>query len=474
MSTNPVQLDSGSFQPFGASASAVAQPAPVQGAASQPTTLDPSTFQPFAATQASTSTPASTDPRNSGLARVAGDLDIPGNLETGALHGLAETGAGLMGLSERLANPSGDPNNERPWFTATKNWLQQHSQNSGTDTATKVEQSLGKGAEDIAEFFLGDEALKGLSLSQKLAKATKLAQLAEESPTLARVFKVGISALRSGAVGTGESAVKSGGDPASTILGGGTAGLLTAGLGGLGETINILRNAGGQDALQNGFRAILSKVAADNGVAPADPSASLYNTVKTVADNVAAKSQAAFKVLDAATEGRFQRFETALDNISKQIAENEGIDDDKVTALERKQSDVRDAQEQAFEDARKKGVDPALIDQAKKDWKTKSALNDLSNRVLPTVKGTPPDIAGPGSTPEQMNPGMMFDRAVKLYHTGRLADALGPDNAKALVQHLDRAAQAADTAKRLWTTIKFAAPAALSGYGGLELLKDIF
>lgn len=54
------------------------------------------------------------------------------------------------------------------------------------------------------------------------------------------------------------------------------------------------------------------------------------------------------------------------------------------------------------------------------------------------------------------------------------ADALGNDSATALVKHLDQAAQAANTAKRLWNTIKFAAPAALSGYGGLELLRDIF
>ena len=77
------------------------------------------------------------------MRRIANDIDVPDNLETGALHGLAQTGAGIMGIAERLANPSGDPNNERPWFKATKNFLNEHSQNTGTDTVSRVEQGTG-------------------------------------------------------------------------------------------------------------------------------------------------------------------------------------------------------------------------------------------------------------------------------------------------------------------------------------------
>jgi hypothetical protein len=352
-------------------------------------------------------------------------------------------------------------------------FLHTQAGDSNTPGSSTLANKVGNGLEDIGEFMAGDAALKSLSVGDRLLKVGRVAKTIEQSPLLTKAVSIGMNAIRNGAVGTAESAAKSSGDPTSTLLGGGTAGLLTAGLGGLGETINILRNAGGQEALQKGFRDILAKVAADNGVMPPDSGASLYNTVKSVADNIAQKSSAAFKALDDATGGKFQRFEDSLENISKAISENEGIDDEKVAALEKKQAQVKAAQEQSFEEAKAKGVDPATVEQARKDWRTKSALNDLSNRVLPTVKGTPPEIATAKSTPEKMNANGMFDRAVKMWHTGRLADALGNDNATALVKHLDQAAQAANTAKRLWSTIKFAAPAALSGYGGLELLKDI-
>jgi hypothetical protein len=461
----PVTADPSTFQPFGTQSATT--PAPVQPTP-QPTqngvTADTSTFQPFAASTA----PATTAPHNDELQygdSVLGNIaKTPLMALEGAGEGVFKTAAGASDILDRATGMT--PGTVNRFFHA------QAGDNNTPGTSTWANK-VGNGLEDIGEFMTGDELLKGLSVGDRLLKIGKITKTIEQSPLLTKAVSIGMNAIRNGVVGTAEGAAKSSGDPSATVMGGGTAGLLTAGLGGLGETINILRNAGGQEALQNGFRNILAKVAADNGVAPADSGASLYNTVKAVADNVAEKSRAAFKALDDATEGRFQRFENALDNISKQIAENEGIDDGKVAELEKKHAEVTAAQQKTFEDAKAKGVDPSLIDQAKKDWRTKSALNDLSNRVLPTVKGTPPEIASKGSTPERMNANGMFDRAVKLYHTGRLADALGNDNATALVKHLDQAAQAANTAKRLWSTIKFAAPAALSGYGGLELLRDI-
>lgn len=80
-------------------------------------------------------------------------------------------------------------------------------------------QTVGKVSEGVLEFFMGDEALKGASMAEKLKQATKLAEFMESSPRLAAALTTGIGALRMGAVsaagtlahgGSGEGALKSG------------------------------------------------------------------------------------------------------------------------------------------------------------------------------------------------------------------------------------------------------------------------
>ena len=67
------------------------------------------------------------------------------------------------------------------------------------------------------EFLLGDEALKALPLSEKLAKAAKTAKAIESSPTLSRVVSAGIRAVRGGVVGAAQGAVRSGGNGSSAL-----------------------------------------------------------------------------------------------------------------------------------------------------------------------------------------------------------------------------------------------------------------
>ena len=210
--------------------------------------------------------------------QLSKDLDVPGNLETGALHGLAQTGAGIMGIAGKLANPSGDPSNERPWFRDTKNWLDQHSQNTGTDTATNVEQKLGYAGETLTEFMLGDEALKGLSQADKLGTVSKFMKIAEGSPrllqalrtgadvekvgadaglspeaiqfvrsnpTLAKFLNIGMNAARTGATQGTQTLVRSGGDVKQAA----TDAALTAGTGAVLGTVahgvaGVLRKGG--------------------------------------------------------------------------------------------------------------------------------------------------------------------------------------------------------------------------------------
>ena len=60
-------------------------------------------------------------------------------------------------------------------------------------------QSIGRGIETIGEFLMGDAALKGLSVSEKLAKVTPILKYLESSPKLARTLALGINVGKAGA-----------------------------------------------------------------------------------------------------------------------------------------------------------------------------------------------------------------------------------------------------------------------------------
>jgi len=86
---------------------------------------------------------------------------------------------------------------------------------------------VGGFAADVMEFIAGDEALKGLSLGDKLGYAQKIAKFAESHPSLAKIVTNGI---QSAIVGGGQGAVKgaaeghTGQGAASGAIGGGVGG----------------------------------------------------------------------------------------------------------------------------------------------------------------------------------------------------------------------------------------------------------
>jgi hypothetical protein len=70
--------------------------------------------------------------------------------------------------------------------------------------STNGQETAGKVAESIAEFAMGDEALKGLQISEKLGIASKLASMAKSSPYIARMLELGMNATRQGVVTTAQ------------------------------------------------------------------------------------------------------------------------------------------------------------------------------------------------------------------------------------------------------------------------------
>lgn len=97
-----------------------------------------------------------------------------------------------------------------------------NEQNSRTFT-----QKVGKGAETIAEFMLGDEALKGLSYAQKLKRVAPALEHIDKFPKIKAMLE---TAIRQGTVGTGD-ALLHGATPKEALGQGAAAG----GLGGLME-----------------------------------------------------------------------------------------------------------------------------------------------------------------------------------------------------------------------------------------------
>jgi hypothetical protein len=224
-----------------------------------------------------------------------------------------------------------------------------------------------------------------------------------------------------------------------------------------------------QPVLQQGIRDTLAAVAKDVGV-DVPSSASIRDVAADLSTAIRAKSSELYSQLDAATGGgRFQRFSDSLSNIERGLRDSLGVDPDKYDTLLERKAEVEQAQKAALDAATAKGVDPSLISKANAAWKQQAALSDLSSSLRQSVTGLRPEIAdaanGVKTTPETVNPKTLFSKINRLYDKGRLADAIGPDNAQALLQHVDGAYL---TAQKIANRSKFIGNAAKSiGLGGL-------
>ncbi len=90
-----------------------------------------------------------------------------------------------------------------------------------------IGEHIGYIGEGLMEFITGDEALKGLSLAEKLGLATKIAKLAESHPAIAKIIGMGLRATRTGTVSGAQEAAH----------GGSTGDVLTAGATGFASSV---------------------------------------------------------------------------------------------------------------------------------------------------------------------------------------------------------------------------------------------
>ena len=62
-----------------------------------------------------------------------------------------------------------------------------------------------------------------------------------------------------------------------------------------------------------------------------------------------------YQKLDAATDGRFQRFDDALRNVNQRLREVAGLDDETEEALLKRKSEIEQSQQDVFDQAKAAG-----------------------------------------------------------------------------------------------------------------------
>jgi len=407
---------------------------------------------------------ASVDDSPSLLSRVGqAGSDLLQGFGEGALQTVAGTGnlirkganAVSSGLGDKIVPPVGSASLE------------------SIATPDNTTQQVGKTAEDIAEFISGDEALKSLSLGDKLLKVSKVAQEYEKaSPFVKTAIEHAMTAARVGTVTGAETTAKTG-DVEEGLKAGAVGAVATPvaeGVGALagkvpGAAKALWNSATGkaiQNELQDGIRSVASG-AAEDASAEIPEGTSIRTTFENLSDSIQQQSKDLYGQIDKATDGEFTNLQNKIKNVDFQLKQIAGTDDASEERLFNQKVALNTKMDEAIEQATKNGVDPSVADDASAAWKKQSALADLDN----AVKGS--TFGNVKNAPEIVDPKKLVSRLQKLDDAGRLSEAIGDDHADSLLQQAYDSAKAANSRATKVAVAKGAVK--LAGYGeGLNLL----
>lgn len=366
-------------------------------------------------------------------------------------------------------------------------------------TYDTTSQKVGAGIEAVGEFILGDEALKSLSLSQRLGLASKVSEMVEKSPRLAKAVDIGINSLRQGTVAGGQEFAKTGGDVNAAAKTGATVAAGSALLGGAIEGVKALRvnpfrvsavaatepgyvsqilhgedvaQPTAQSALRTGAESVTGKTS------PASLRASLDQPIS----DTLASAKKLYRQVDEASGTNFGALNEKLSNTEYQLSLTpDGSPEEAKWEASRQNllDKIADAKQKALD----AGVDPDTLKTADAQFTRARALQDLQTKVFKNssiVEGN----ASMG-TPETIK----VDAAVKAlqklqdstkYGGPRLEQALGKDAANALLKSLYDAQRLGEKAvtrqELLQKIVKVSKGIAIGGgalYGGWELLRHM-
>lgn len=416
-------------------------------------------------------------------------LTKAGKIAGGTLEGIGEgvfgTIAGASDLADKMTGTMPG---------AANHYL--HTLAGDNDATRGTAQTVGRMGETLAEFILGDEALKGLSVSDRLLKASKAARTIEESPALMRIFDAGVRAIRSTAVGATQGALKSGGDVNDSIGAGIAGGVGSAVIPEAFDAVKAIPHVAGvvseamrgaekvvQPELQGALRQMLSDVAAENGISvPKDKA--MRDVAEHVGEQLKAKGSSLYRDIDTALGGtRFQSFDEQISNVRKALRNDTGVDHDLTGRLIERLNDLEDAKANAMHTAIEKGMDPRDFQQANAYWRQGSAIQDLSAIIRRSTSGLPENLkdgsdAANASNGEVVSPNKLSPAIHRMRDSGRLSQAIGPSRADELLRQVESArARTTDIAanrkiiRKVVTGGAAAAGATGLGYGGYEIAQ---
>lgn len=162
----------------------------------------PPGFVPFKPPAPAASTPAqeaTAAPAQQGFTDAGDgtiDTDDDSNPVKQAGEQLASVGAGMgKGLLDSLSGAAGALSDIDPSMVDFKARVDQGRAELDKDNRNNPKlNAIGYGGETLAEFMMGDEALKGLSFADRLDAVAKTAKILQKSPRLLQALKIGASA----------------------------------------------------------------------------------------------------------------------------------------------------------------------------------------------------------------------------------------------------------------------------------------
>ena len=390
----------------------------------------------------------------SGTTGVAGALNKIGEFGAGvgegAISSMGQTIQSLPWVGKKILSPEA-MQAEREYFKPGS-------------AAEKHGQTTGDIAEPILEFVMGDEALKGLAIAEKVGIAGKIAKIAQDSPYIGKILQHGVNAARMGTVGATEAAAKGATLPEALKTGAAT------GIG--GEAITAAAEAAPEaikavTALKNPFRraattvpGFIQQVLQGEQVAQAPAQAAARAAAKTAGSEVGLSTvqpaglrtlaEEPISVVNGLKKGVYSQVDSAAGTDLKTLYDKLDAINDKIdleasgSPAEAKLEEARTSQMQTIEDAkaqaRTKGIDvDKMLAKGDALHTREMALRDFQKGFLKNVNIVSGNAAA--GTPETIN----LDSAVKAvqklqdntkYGAPRLEQALGKDGAKKFLEEL--------------------------------------
>ncbi len=231
-----------------------------------------------------------------------------------------------------------------------------------------------------------------------------------------------------------------------------------------------------QPKIQGAITSAIQDAAAEHGVSIPDGT-TVRDVTQTLSNALRSKAHDMYASLDTALGGtRFQSFEEAIDNVSRAIRDEVGLDPARDKQLADRLADAKAARDAAIEQLQAKGIDPATIDQADALHRRAMALQDVSKAVRASTDVHPSQLASGADNTAATNVRTkpLWNRLQQLATPNpkypgtpsRLVQAIGEDRAAQLLHDVDAAHLAAQkiAARNVWIR-RGASAAGLTGAG---------